>query len=138
MKIVREYIEFNKMDFERSGSSKEKLDIGEFHRIDAWMKEMGFKKDEYRINPDFTIDVFDDVNLVGRNLSKLPDYINFNTIYGGFYAGRNSWKSLDGFPKIINGDLQLSSPAAPSTNMGSFSEEEIRKIIKVNGKIYLR
>lgn len=138
MKLVREYIEFNKMDFDRSESPREKLDIGESHRIDEWMREMGFNEDEYRINPDFSVDVFDDVNLVGKNLSKLPDYIKFNTIYGGFYAGRNSWQSLDGFPKKINGDLQLSSPSAPSKNMAPFSEEEIRKIINVNGKIYIR
>lgn len=137
MRIVREYIEFNKMDFDRSESPKEKLDIGERHRIESWLKEMGFDEDEYRINSDWTIDILDDANLIGHGMEELPNYINFNRIYGGFYAGGNSWKSLKGFPKKVDGDLQINSESAPSKNMRKFTEEEIRKIIQVNGKIYL-
>ena len=138
MKIVREYIEFKNMDFKREKAPKEKMDIGERHRIESWLIEQGFEEDKYRINQDFSIDSFDDVNLIGKGLRNLPDFINFDTIFGGFYAGGNPWQTLDGFPKEIKGDLQLNSPASPSPAMKKFDEDEIRKIIKVNGEIYHR
>lgn len=138
MQIVREYIEFKKMNFEREMPPKDKLDIGEKHRIESWLIENGFEEDEYKINDDFSIDIFNDVDLVGNGLRQLPDFINFDTVFGGFYVGGNPWESLDGFPKIIRGDFQLSSPSAGPAPMRKFTEEEIRKIITVNGQIYLR
>ncbi len=137
MRLVREYIEFEHIDFNRQGSAQQKLDIGEGHRIEAWMKEHDFDSNEYRINSDFTIDILIDANLVGYNIEELPDFIEFNTIFGGFYAGGNPWQSLKGFPKKIKGDLQINSPSAFSGYMKKFTEEEIRKIIEVDGKIYL-
>jgi len=131
MKLVREYIEFD-----RKGPANKKLDIGEGHRIDDWMFEHDFAEDDYRIKKDFSIDVLDDVNLVGYGMEELPDFIQFNRIYGGFYAGGNPWQSLRGFPRIVDRDLQINSPSAPSGFMKKFTEEEIRKIIKVHGKIY--
>lgn len=136
MKLVREYIEFNQMGFDREGPSHKNLDIGQMTRIDDWMFKHDFAKDDYRIKKDFSIDVFDDVNLVGYGMEELPDFIQFNKIYGGFYAGGNPWQSLRGFPNEIDGDLQINSAAAPSGYMKRFTEDEIRKKIKVNGKIY--
>ena len=132
MKLVREYIEF-----ERTGDPLRDMELGMEGKIDVWMAEMGFDYDEYEINDDLTIDVFSDAVITNQGLKELPSYIKFNRIGGGFYAGGNPWKSLDGFPNEIRGDFQLKSPATPAYyNEDIFSENEIEKRIKVYGKIY--
>lgn len=138
MKIVREYIEFKNLDFERDLDPRKSIGIGKVFQIEAWLDSVGIDPDDYRINKDLSIDVFDDVNLVGQEMEELPDFIKFNKIYGGFYAGGNNWISLNGFPEEIEGDLQLRSPAAYPffADMKRITEEEIKKLIKVHGKIY--
>jgi hypothetical protein len=139
MKLVREYIEFKRnMNFERSADPYRDLQIGKIQAIDRWLENIGLGPEEYRINPDLTIDVFTDVNIVTEGLTKLPEFIKFNKINGGFYAGGNNWESLTGFPHEIWGDFQLRSPSAPEfyTLARKFKESYIRKKIKVHGKIY--
>jgi len=138
MKIVREYIEFEKYDFERSGNPQRDLRIGVVQEIERWLEEMGIGADIYKLNPDLSIDVFDDVNIVSKGLTELPEHIKFNRISGGFYAAGNDWTSLRGFPEEVWGDFQLRSPSAPQyyPTVKQFSEEEIRKLIKIHGKIY--
>ena len=87
MKLVREYIEF-----ERTGDPFKDLDLGIEGKIDMWMTEMGFHPDKYEINDDLTIDVFGDAKLTNANLERLPKYIKFGRIGGGFYAGGNPWQ----------------------------------------------
>jgi hypothetical protein len=136
MKIVREYLEFEKIDFERGLEPYKELRIGKKQFIEKWLSAMGIEK--YRLNKDLSIDVLDDANLVGKDLERLPEYIKFNRVFGGFYAGGNNWQTLRGFPEEINGDLQLKSPSAPMIHpdMKRFHEDEIRKLIKVYGQIY--
>jgi hypothetical protein len=138
MKIVREYIEFKNMDFERTGDPYKDLKLGKVQAIDQWLAAIGLEPDEYRINPDLTVDVFDDVNIVDLDITKLPDFIQFNEIFGGFYAAGNAWESLTGFPKKIIGDLQLRSPSSPRhfSDSKRWKENYIRKKIKIHGKIY--
>lgn len=132
MKLVREYIEF-----ERTGDPFKDLDLGIEGKIDMWMTEMGFHPDKYEINDDLTIDVFGDAKLTNANLERLPKYIKFGRIGGGFYAGGNPWQSLEGFPNEVLGDLQLKSPATPAHyNENIFAIDEIEKLIKVHGTIY--
>jgi len=134
-KIVRESINMN---FKKYKDLKRDLDIGVISSIQKWMEDIGIDEDDYKINDDLSIDVFHDVNLVDKHLKELPEYINFNKVTGGFYAAGNNWKSLRGFPKEILGDLQLRSISLPKTYSIpiNFDEEEIRKSIKVYGKIY--
>jgi len=136
MKIVREYLEFEKMDFERGKEPYSELGVGKKQAIEQWLRSMYIE--EYRINSDLSIDILKDVNLVDLDLKELPSYIKFRKIYGGFYAGGNDWESLNGFPDEVEGDLQLRSPAYPKGYLNSkiFNEDEIRKLIKVYGKIY--
>ena len=133
MKIVREYIEF-----ERTRDPFKDLDLGIEGKIDMWMTEMGFRPDDYEVNDDLTIDVFSDARLTNKGLEELPPFIKFGRIGGGFYAGGNSWKSLAGFPNEVRGDLQLRSPAYPEHYKKEkiFSKPEIEKLIKVHGTIY--
>jgi len=140
MKLIKEYIEpinfYNKMDFERTGDPMKDMELGLKARICQWLDSKGINN--YRIGNDLFIDVLDDVNLVDENLEELPEFIKFNEVYGGFYAGGNDWKSLKGFPKKIFGDLQLRSPSSPKffSEAKRFKEDYIRKKIKIHGKIY--
>ena len=136
-------LKFNKMDkksvnFKRTGDSLEDMSLGMKARISQWldMKDI----EGYRIKEDFTIDVAKDVNLVGQELDELPEFINFNKIWGGFYAGGNPWQSLKGFPKIIYGDLQINSISNimdPNDINPNITEKFIKKIIKVHGEIFI-
>jgi hypothetical protein len=132
MKIVRENI-----NFERTDNPHRNLDIGKRQLIEKWLEEIDLDEWGYLINNDLSVDILKDFNLVGYGLEQLPEYIQFNIIYGGFYGGGNPWQSLEGFPKEIQGDLQINSPSAPSGYMKKFTENEIRKIINVHGGVYI-
>ena len=100
MKIVREYIEF-----ERTHDPYHDLDLGQRSKIEKWLAEMKVHIDEYRINEDQSIDILNDIDLTNRGLEELPKFVKFNKIYGGFYAGGNNWQSLKGFPNEIKQPL---------------------------------
>lgn len=132
MKIVREYIEF-----ERTNDPYYNMGIGKKAMIEKWLKDYGINPDDYIIHDNLEIDIINDLYLVDKELTEFPEFIKFNHVYGGFYAAGNNWKSLKGFPRIIEGDLQLSSPSHLSGLKGEkFSEEEIRNLVKINGVIY--
>lgn len=141
---------FKKMDrnspyFEKSGDSFEKtgdplkdMKLGMKARISQWLDMMDVER--YRINDDLTIDVAKDVNLVGQELEELPEFINFNKIWGGFYAGGNPWQSLRGFPKAVYGDLQINSISNlmnPEDMNPDITEEYVKKLIEVHGEIFV-
>ena len=135
MKIVRETLESKKMDFERTGDPMYDLDLGMEAKIQRWLEAAGIE--DYELNDDLSVNVFKDVDITNKELETLPAFIKFGTVYGGFYAGGNHWKSLGGFPDAIEGDLQLRSPANPDHyTQQEFTNDEIEKLIKVDGKIY--
>lgn len=51
---------------------------------------------DYSINDDGSIDVYNDVNLDYKGLSKLP--LKFRRVRGNFYCDNNKLKTLDGSP----------------------------------------
>lgn len=53
----------------------------------------------YTINPDDSIDVDGDVDLNGKELTKIP--IKFNNVYGYFTCSYNNLTSLENSPKWI-------------------------------------
>ena len=53
----------------------------------------------YSINPDLSIDVDRDVNLVGLKLTSLP--LRFSRVGGGFYCYSNQLTTLEGCPREI-------------------------------------
>jgi len=61
---------------------------------------------DYNINPDMSIDVYRQVELINKNLTKLP--LNFNKIEGDFLCHDNMLTSLEGAPKIVNGFFDCS------------------------------
>jgi hypothetical protein len=139
-KIVREHIDMNSiLNFERNHDPLKNMGVGRIAQIDMFMDKIGLSPDRYIIQDDFSIDVNRDVNLTNQNLEELPYYINFGTIYGGFYAGGNPWKSLKGFPEEVNGDLQINSISnfIPEDIDPGITKKLIKKLIKVHGKIWI-
>lgn len=126
------------LNFKKTGESLKDMDLGMQARISQWLDMMEVK--DYRINEDLSIDVDHDVDLTERELEELPEFIRFNKIWGGFYAGGNPWQSIRGFPKEVLGDLQINS-------ISNFIEDElinpniniksVKKLIKVHGKIWI-
>ena len=117
------------MDFKRNQDSFDPLSIGLKQVIKDWLKKMNIES--YKIRDDLSIDVLDDINLKDRNLEELPEFIQFNVAYRGFYASGNMFKTLKGFPRIIVDDLSIQG------NIGKyFPESEIRESCHVRGNIY--
>jgi len=69
--------------------------------IDDICKKYGIRN--YIINPDGSIDVDGDINLVNINLIKLP--LKFNIVSGEFDCRGNKLTSLEGCPKEVGGDF---------------------------------
>jgi hypothetical protein len=128
------------MDFQRNEDPMEAMDLGFHAQIINWFKSYGIYQDEinehyieYRINKDGTIDVLEDINLVGAHINNFPYFIHFNKIYGGFYVAHNIFTNLRGFPKEVDGDFSIYS-AQPGAK--KWKESEIRKRVKVKGTIW--
>ena len=164
-------------------------DAGRRIIIETWLEQQNVQN--YTINDDFTIDVDEDINLCGRNLTEFPEYIQFNIVKGyfdcrqnkltslrgcprvveeefycsynnltslrgapekvkgGFYCGSNQLTSLEGAPKEVddfycNNNQLISLKGVPkkvtgdfycNQNTTKFTENDIRKVCSVNGKI---
>ena len=138
--------------------------------IESWLKEYNIKN--YTINDDFTIDVDGNVNLIRKNLTEFPDYIQFDIVNDSFDCSENKLTSLRGCPKEVGGDFICSRnnltslEGAPkevggfdcsfnkltslrgvpkevggdfycSNNKVQFTEEDVRKVCNVKGKIFV-
>lgn len=62
---------------------------------------------KYHINSDLSIDVYDDVYLNGKDLTKIP--IKFNIIYGTFSISNNFITSLKNSPNTVFGEFFASN-----------------------------
>ena len=67
--------------------------------IREWLDEYGVKN--YTINDDYTIDVDGYVNLVGKDLTEFPEYIQFGIVKGDFNCSGNGLISLRGCPREV-------------------------------------
>jgi len=67
------------------------------------MKPEDFGIGKYKFRLDGTLDVFQDVNLIGFNLKELP--FKFGKIDGDFNCYGNKLTSLTGAPEIVDGDF---------------------------------
>ena len=57
----------------------------------------------FDINLDLTVDVYDNIDLRGKDLSELP--CKFGKVNGDFYVSENQLKNFDGFPKEVRGRM---------------------------------
>jgi len=79
----------------------EGLGLGKPALIKKWLEDYDIFK--YTINDDLTIDVNEHVVIIGENIEKIPDYIQFNNVTGNFKIKFSHLKSLRGFPIRVTG-----------------------------------
>ena len=66
-----------------------------------------FNIEKYKINNDYTIDVYQDVNLQNNALVQIR--IPFNNVYGNFNCKNNKLTSLINSPKYVSGYFNCSN-----------------------------
>ena len=71
MKIVRESIEF-----ERGLEPKQALSLGKRALIKKWFDDLGYGPEKYTINSDLSIEVEGSLDLLGTNITSLPDNLS--------------------------------------------------------------
>jgi hypothetical protein len=135
--------------FKKSENSLISLGVGKKALITKWLDEMGVKN--YIINDDFTINGNMHIDLGAKNLIELPNYIQFNTVNGSFFiqnnnlcnlkgcpffiksdfsCSRNKLKTLEYFPKVVDGDVFT------YLNLTEFKLEEIEKICEIGKNVF--
>jgi hypothetical protein len=95
MKIISEHISFSRDNIDKLDS----MGIGKVAMIKEWLDKYNIKN--YIINSDKTIDVKGDVDLFNKGLEEIPNFIQFNVIYGKFDVSHNRLTSLKGGPKKV-------------------------------------
>lgn len=78
-------------------------------KIEAFLKEVGINR--YTINQNMSVDVHEGV-CIWSDIKKLP--IQFNEVFGYFSCSNGSLTTLEGVPKVVQGDFNCSS-----NNLGS-------------------
>ncbi len=66
-----------------------------------------FNIEKYKINNDYTIDVYQDVNLQNNALVQIR--IPFNNVYGNFDCSKNNLTSLIYCPRYVSGHFNCSN-----------------------------
>src|SRR5690606_19501070 len=72
--------------------------------IEKWLDKMEIEN--YTINEDLTVDVKGDVDIIQRELNKIP--VQFGIIEGWFECKKNKLTSLEGAPKVVEGVFNCS------------------------------
>jgi hypothetical protein len=70
------------------------------------------------------------VNLSNLFFKNLPDFLSDVYVKGYFSCSNNQLTSLEGSPKEVGGDFFCKN------NKIKFTEEDVRKVCKVKGRIY--
>jgi hypothetical protein len=73
----------------------------EFDDIDFTCKELGIN--QYTINPDGSVDVYGDLYICEKGLTKMP--IKFGRVSGSFYCQDNKLTTLEGSPSKVGGNF---------------------------------
>ena len=104
------------------------LGVGQKKIISAWLDEMGVIN--YTINDDYTIDVNGSVSFHLIDIGEFPSFINFNRVNGSFSCAYSKMTTLRGCPKFIKNNFYCGG------NMIFFTEENVKRICNVKGKIF--
>ena len=145
MRILKESI------LNRSSHTGEGFKTQRREMIESWLNKYDIRN--YTINDDFTVDVSEDLYLELKDLTEFPEYIQFGIVKGYFDCEFNRLISLKGAPKRVDGNFYCSHnklttlKGAPETVGGSFycsnnrvqfTEEDVRKVCKVEGRISVK
>jgi hypothetical protein len=143
MNLVREHI--NEKFIDSESDPIHDMHIGTYDMIKKWLDKMDIKN--YIINNDLTIDVDGQVNLLGRRLTKIPSFIQFNKVRSYFSIARNQLISLRGCPYYVGNNFYCDFNELKSlkympkyignylfcnNNLKNFTFEEISKYCDIN------
>jgi hypothetical protein len=111
------------VNFERKKDHLSSLGVGQKQLITTWLNQM--EVENYTINDDYTIDVKSNVNISNRSLDRLPSFIKFGSVDGGFYCHNNQLTSLEGCPSSVGGSFdcnnnQLTSLEGCPSSVGGY------------------
>jgi hypothetical protein len=101
IKLVRESLYIN---FTEDSDPVNDMGIGLKTSIRNWLKNMGVRNYTLRSNM-YIIDVNGNVKLSDKSIEKIPNYIKFNRINGGFHCNNTGLTSLKGTPVSISGSF---------------------------------
>lgn len=73
----------------------------ELYQVEYWLNEN--RINDYFINDDLTVDVNDDVYLIGKGLTEIP--IQFGKVTGHFFCRDNKLTTLKGSPYYVGGSF---------------------------------
>jgi hypothetical protein len=147
--IVKESI-----NFERGLEPKQALNVGKLHLIQQWLDDAGVGIKNFKINDDFSIDLFLPFTMNQQRPDlfpdgKLPEYIEFKStkdfdvddcgivslerfplfVIGYFSCQMNKITSLEGFPRKIVRNAYVMG------NEKRFTEHDIRQKCNVVGDV---
>ena len=105
MKLIKEYIINEKFTDESDPIND--MGIGLKYLIKKWLNNHNVKDNNYIINNDGSIDIFNNLNLLGNGVEKFPKYINFNYIKGNCTICYFKVDSITGILKNIGGYLNF-------------------------------
>jgi len=93
-------------------------------KIQLGLRLLSYGIIKYEINPNYSINVYQDVDLCSKELTKFP--FNFNLIKGNFNCCWNKLITLQGAPKTVEGNFScydnrlVDLKGAPKTIEGHF------------------
>lgn len=94
-------------EIRRSDNVISSIGVGKSDLIRQWLDEMHVTN--YTINDDMTINVRGNVDLSEKDLTRFPDFIQFNHIVGNFWCHNNRLTSLRGAPLTVDRSFGCSS-----------------------------
>ena len=109
-KILTESLFEYYWEFTRKGDPINDMGIGIKTLIETWMRDHDIKFYHYALSQRSNlINAYDTITLSGEDLDEFPEYIQFNSIRGGFHIDRNNLTSLRGCPKKVSGSFICSN-----------------------------
>ena len=140
----------NLLEFQRGQDPFDALSLGRLKEIKEWLKPYIFTSN-YTINDDWTINIKKDLIFINKyHLVEFPPFIQFYECFDSFIFRDANLKSMRGCPKIIWNDffvdgnkledlegcpLEVKGDFYINRNKEAFSEEQIRKVCKIDGKL---
>ena len=137
------------ISFKQHRDPKEALDVSLKPLIEEWLEKLKILQ-FCTINDDLSIDSNTFIGLMEKiEGTELPYFIKFNKVKG-FSCSKNKLTSLRGCPKIVTANFYCyankltSLEGAPKevrrdfichNNPGNFTEEDVRAVSNVHGKI---
>jgi len=107
--------------FQKYKDPKEALGFDKKTVIEDWLKS--YNVTNYFVTRRFMIDVYSNVDLVNKDLTNLPHYIQFRKILGSFNISHNKLTSLKGCPHRVKASFYCNNNELDSLEFGPIQVE---------------